>query len=228
MQLRRYKNEDCKTLYDWRVHPTARVMFLNSEVFPYEDHEKWFKNFIADDKRLGLMLENEKQELVGHIRLWPGDFEGGMRISVAVSPEFYGKGYGTKILKMGCDNDELIKRSIFLIAEIKENNIASQRMCEKNAFVSLGNITSDGFTYFYTVRLVRKDLSLVPISVEGTSDVKKAVKKILDLVGLTYAETSKIKINAEKYENLLKDDPTQFRISIFKIISETLSTIGDK
>jgi len=41
--LREATIDDCDELYRWRNDPVTREQFFDSEVVPYEEHQKWFK-----------------------------------------------------------------------------------------------------------------------------------------------------------------------------------------
>ena len=61
--------------------------------------------------------------------------EDSAEISIAISPSMHGKGYGTKLLKQGCN--KYFKKELtvkFITAEIKKDNIASIRAFTKAGF----------------------------------------------------------------------------------------------
>lgn len=125
-------NKDMEDLFQWRNHPEVRKNSLNSELILWQQHQTWFNNKINDpksityiafycEKKIGSIRFDEKEDLV--------------RISVMVNPDYFGQGFGSKIIKLGSEKFiEEKKINKPLIAEIKKDNIASIKAFQKAGF----------------------------------------------------------------------------------------------
>ena len=130
--LREVNESDCKYLYEWRNHPTARAVSRFTEEIPYEEHVRWFLNSLKDPKRK-IYIGMENGERIGQIRFDKNESKS--EVSVTINPEKYGKGYGSLLIKEGSKKyfmEELFINRI--IAEIKPENRASMRVFEKAGF----------------------------------------------------------------------------------------------
>lgn len=54
--LREAVPSDCRLLYDWRMDPVTRAGSFSNDIFPYEEHEKWFWKLMADPCRKQFIL----------------------------------------------------------------------------------------------------------------------------------------------------------------------------
>ena len=46
LTLREVTWADCRRLYDWRMHEESRLMFRNTAVVPYPEHEALLKRYL--------------------------------------------------------------------------------------------------------------------------------------------------------------------------------------
>ena len=124
LKIRNAKEEDCRYLFDLRNHPIVRKASFNSKKIDYADHKVWFTKTLNNPNRKIFIVLNENSQKIGMVRF--DKEEDYAEISIAISPNIHGKGYGTKILIKGCEKyfeEEITVK--FIIAEIKKNNIAS-------------------------------------------------------------------------------------------------------
>lgn len=129
MNIRKALMNDAKDIYDWRNHPEVRKMSFDSNVFSWDSHIEWFKRkkdsiyiFLHENKKIGSVRFDEMPNVV--------------KINVMVNPEYFGKKYGNKIIKLGTEtymrehgNGKPI------VAEIKGDNIASLKAFEKAGYI---------------------------------------------------------------------------------------------
>lgn len=228
MQLRKYNQGDCKILYDWRVHPSVRAMYFNTDTFSYESHQTWFQNFLNNNANLGFILSDQNEIPVGHIRFEPGDFIGGMKISIAVSPDHMGKGYGTMLLEKACKNEEVLQNTIFCIGEVKLNNVPSQKIFEKSKFTNVGIVTEKTNWSYYYIKFLPKDVTSINCSTGIDEDTKSSFVEFINLLGLKYSEDSDVTIDLKGIERLDKTEPIKFKRSVIKQIALKLVSPGDK
>lgn len=113
---------DASLIYDWRNDPLTSENSINKEKFSFESHNKWLKENILSKEKNTLIFSNEMHP----IGIGRADFESDYyKLSWSVSPESRGLGYGTQIVK------QLIEEFSPVIAEIKCDNIVSQKIAEK-------------------------------------------------------------------------------------------------
>jgi len=123
---------DINDIFEWRNHPDIRKYFFNANPVSWNVHEQWFNRKLKDHNTaiyVACHIENK----IGSIR-----FENKaemVNISVMLNPTYLGKGFGSKIIKLGVEKfikDRSPKKH--LIAEIKADNIASINAFKKAGF----------------------------------------------------------------------------------------------
>lgn len=126
LTLRKATKQDVKTLYDWANDIDVRLNAFNQKNIEWKQHLLWFDKKINSKESEIFILEN-KNIAIGQIRIdkkkdhWIIDY--------SVGNEFRGKGFGKKMVQ------KLIKsRNIDLLAEVKNSNIASQKVFESLNF----------------------------------------------------------------------------------------------
>ncbi|MEW5766986.1 MAG: GNAT family protein [bacterium] len=134
--LREATMDDCDDLYRWRNDPVTREQFFESEVVPYEEHQKWFRKAMDDSNRLFFIGVDEKGEKCGVVRF---DIKDGVfaEISVNVAPEKRGKKIGPQLISRSCPLFFLKTKRRLILARTKEQNIASIKAFKKAGFSEL-------------------------------------------------------------------------------------------
>ena len=135
--LRPWRESDCQMIYDWRMSPEVRAKSFNNKEFPYEDHKKWFKNFMENKLSYGFILEDSSQP-VAQIRFDKTKIDGYYNISIFTAPGLSGKGYGSKVLKLACLDKNLLANAKYFVAEVFDDNIPSKKIFLKNGFEITG------------------------------------------------------------------------------------------
>lgn len=103
-------------------------MFLNSDIVPWESHEKWFSKALNDSNRhfyVGKLGDN----LAGVIRFDKlENTDQTYDVSINIAPNNRGKGIGKRLLSKALERflQDVIDANT-IIAEIKKENIASTR-----------------------------------------------------------------------------------------------------
>lgn len=142
LTLRSWRESDCRMIYDWRMDPSVRAKSFNQNVFPYENHKAWFERFMSNNLSFGFILE-ETNVPVAQIRFDPTKINGYYNISIFTAPNQSGKGYGSTILKLACNDKKLLDVAKFFVAEVFEDNIPSKKIFEKNGFEITGKTDVD-------------------------------------------------------------------------------------
>jgi len=182
MNLRPWRPDDCRILYNWRTDPTTSRWCFTDQQFDFADHEKWFSAFMSDPGRLGYMLENGG-EPVAQIRFDPAEMPGSRRVSLGVAPQMHGKGYGTAVLRQAIDQPELSADTILLVAETLDDNIASQKLFNRSGFINAGSAKRQGRNCQCWLMTIGRAQGPVPLRLFCDKDTT-AFEKMLNLTGL--------------------------------------------
>lgn len=125
-RLRKASVEDIDITFQWQIHPLVRRHSRNSSPPDSSDHDAWFRKSLENQSRELWMFERKAKPL-GQLRLDRGDKN---EVSILISPEFLGKGYGDIALKLLCNQ----YGDIDLWAYVKIENVASINLFTKNHF----------------------------------------------------------------------------------------------
>lgn len=127
-------DEDGGLIMEWRNDKVTRINSFNQDLKEWKSFKKVFYNnyFNHYIPPLFFVKNNKKIGFIGCIE---GDIENEYKISINLSPEERGKGYGKKILSLFINyvNKEYPDVTSF-IAEIKESNIPSIKLFEGSNF----------------------------------------------------------------------------------------------
>ena len=130
--LRDAMQKDMDLLFMWANDTAVRKNSFKSDPILYEDHVKWFKHIMEDDRVLQFIMMDDETP-VGQIRLNLEDEEA--EIGYSIAAEFRGKGYGHRILQLVAQKIQTeypqIKK---LIAKVKPENIASKKLFESEGY----------------------------------------------------------------------------------------------
>lgn len=138
--------KDMKILWEWRNYPEVRKNFLNTNPILWEEHELWFNQSIKTPD-VKIYIATYKSTKIGVIRYNVDDKN--VRVSVNLIPEFFGKGFGTILIKKGTKKFLRETKSIKpVIAQIKKDNVASQRAFAKAGY-KMADSKENEVTYIY-------------------------------------------------------------------------------
>lgn len=136
--------EDSDLLLAWRNDPVTRMNSLNTNIITKEEHEKWLDNVIKDDYRY-LCIVSKDDTIIGTVRfdLLPGTGRAAT-LSWTIAPEHRKQGIGKALLK------DVFYDNPFdaYFAEIKESNIASIKIAEKNRMRFYRTLNNGLLQYF--------------------------------------------------------------------------------
>jgi RimJ/RimL family protein N-acetyltransferase len=176
LTLRNWRESDCKTLYDWRNHPNTRKWCFQEKVFPFSDHQKWFNNFLSRNDKIGLILE-ASGVAAGQIRFETTEIARVLRVSISISPDFFGKGFGTSLLQLACKDSRIKALGDLVIAETMLDNLPSQRIFEKSHFIKSGEGSTAERSFLYWTKLLQP--INVTCSLKGSDFAKKQISDFL-------------------------------------------------
>ena len=126
IKIRSAKENDSKDIFEWRNDKITRQMSHSSEIIDYENHSRWYSSSLDSESRILLICEDDSNEKIAIIRF--DISESSAVISINLNPTQRGKGLARSCL---IGSIEFFSREYIeinnLIAEIKEDNIASQK-----------------------------------------------------------------------------------------------------
>lgn len=132
LKFRDVEDGDCKDLYDWRNHPIVRKNSFNMSAFSFDEHQNWFKGK-RQSAGTTIYIGCCQDHKVGAIRF--EDEKDGIKVNVMLNPEYIGKGLGVRLIESGVKKfKEQNKTDKAIIAEIKEDNVASIKAFERAGF----------------------------------------------------------------------------------------------
>lgn len=126
LKIRLAECQDAKFFFDLRNDPLTRAMSRNTQEISWSDHKKWYLDRInISDCELFMVSQNSLE--VGTIRV--DTQENVSELSWMIAPQQRGIGLGKAMLK------QFIKyRPDQYLAVVRNDNIASRRMCEAAGF----------------------------------------------------------------------------------------------
>ena len=126
IKIRSAKENDSRDIFEWRNDKITRQMSHSSEIIDYENHSRWYSSSLDSESRILLICEDDSNEKIAIIRF--DISESSAVISINLNPTQRGKGLARSCL---IGSIEFFSREYIginnLIAEIKEDNIASQK-----------------------------------------------------------------------------------------------------
>lgn len=130
--LRAIEREDINDLFEWRNHPLSRKNSFRPDPIPWEEHEKWFGERLADS-RTTIYVLTSNQDKLGSVRF--EESEEVIRISAMLNPCHMGKNVGSDLIERGTRKFiQENKPRKPIIAEIKADNRASHKAFSKAGF----------------------------------------------------------------------------------------------
>jgi len=126
--LRAVDKKDFDLLFKWANDEDVRKNAFSTEIITYEIHKKWFDNILNSDSIFQFIYYYDN-ESVGQIRL--NTDSNNAYIDYSIDRAYRGQGHGKRMLLLIED----LVRSQFpninrLIAQVKDENIASQKAIE--------------------------------------------------------------------------------------------------
>jgi len=134
IQFQKADMEDSKFILDLRNDPVARQMSFNSGILTEKIHHKWFMAKL-NNPNCAIFVVKTNGKRIGQMRFDIDRTSLFAEISVALTTEARGRGYGSKALMSGCSYafDNLGVKSI--IAHIKKTNTISIKAFHKAGFI---------------------------------------------------------------------------------------------
>lgn len=124
---------DSQRIWQWRNDPVTRQMSRKIEEIPWKAHREWYQQTMQDEKKI-ILMGTYLGDPIGMIRFDLVDTEGA-EVSINLSPQQRGKGLGSLLLQAACRYAHVEKQLKRLIANIRQENITSQKLFEHAGFM---------------------------------------------------------------------------------------------
>ena len=132
VKIRRAGMSDMADLYKWRNHPDVRMNSFNSDDISWEKHKEWFER-VKKDPAYTIYIAYYGKDKIGSIRF--DDKTDVTKVSVMLSPDFWGMGLGADVIRLGTARFIRGKKPAKkIVAEIKKDNVASVKSFKKAGF----------------------------------------------------------------------------------------------
>ena len=130
--------EDAKIVMEWRNNSETLKMFYNQKVKTWDTFWKEYSDEYFKSINLTpcfALLEGRKIAFLRSLKYDIPELSGiSFDIDINVSPDMRGKGIGTSVIKVFCN--QIFSNGVdHVIAEVKKINLASARAFEKSDFV---------------------------------------------------------------------------------------------
>jgi len=137
---------DSKDIFEWRNDELTRKMSHTTDILEWEVHSVWFASTLKNKNRLLLLCEDmNDSKKIAVVR-----FDINSRralVAINLSPEMRGEGVSKQCLNESIKNfKNVFPQVVVLDAEIKLENIVSQRVFKSVGFV---NVRDDVNTLYF-------------------------------------------------------------------------------
>lgn len=146
---------DALLYFQWANDVEVRKNSFQSEPIRYDDHIEWFSRKLVDPDCRFYLFKNEKSEATGQVRISKTDAE--IIVGISIDSKHRGRGYGSKMLRMACQDYFDTKHVNEITAFIKEGNISSLIIFKRIGFVESEKIKVNGVK---SLKLVLKNEKL--------------------------------------------------------------------
>lgn len=133
LNIRKANLGDCKDIFRWRNDKKTRELSFESSIIPYEEHLKWYRRAICENRKTIFVGEDSNGSKIGIIRfdlINSNTYE----VHVNVAPEHRGKGFGRQLIT---ETSQLMKGKH--LARIKATNLISIRVFQKSGYREISN-----------------------------------------------------------------------------------------
>ena len=133
IKVRKVKKKDIEFLFELRNQPSTFQYSKNARPVGQQEHIDWITPILKGKTNKNLFVIEADRKRAGQVRL-DIDEEKAM-VNISLMPEFQGKGIGSIALQMAINKIARKKKVKSFLAEVHQENIASQKLFEKLGFV---------------------------------------------------------------------------------------------
>ena len=141
--------KDSKIIFEWRNDELTRTMSHTTDIVDWERHSAWFASSLENKNRLLLLCENKNESKKMAVVRFDVNSTRAL-VSINLAPDMRGKGISKQCLSGSIERfKNEFPQVTALDAEIKLENVASQRLFKSIGFVNIrGDIDTLYFEYF--------------------------------------------------------------------------------
>lgn len=135
IKLRKALKNDCEDIRRWRNDIRIRKWCFNKTKIDFGAHKKWFESNLVNSK-VRIFIAESGGVKTGVVRFERKESK--ILVNVNLNPEFLNRGIGPKIIRLGTEKAlKTFKVNLPIVAEIKNNNLASKKAFEKAGYILL-------------------------------------------------------------------------------------------
>lgn len=131
MKIGKVQKKDSKRIWEIRNHPLVRKNSNNPKVISFENHKKWFEEKYFSGLNNHCFVLKDKEKVIGYCRFDFNQKDSAYITSIALDPEFQGRGWGHLLLS---ESLKKIKQNKDILAKVKKNNLSSIKLFQRNNF----------------------------------------------------------------------------------------------
>lgn len=141
--IRKAISSDIKNIFELSNSNYVRENSIHPNPISWDEHITWFSNILYSKKHFFYIIETNKNEFVGQLRL-SHTKKNNYLISISIRKEFHKQGYGSNSLKKLF----ILHNNFNFFAYIKSNNFSSQQLFQKMNFIKISETKKDSETFF--------------------------------------------------------------------------------
>jgi len=133
--LKKATFEDIQILWEIRNNPKVKENFFDTSSVSFEEHKRWFIDKMGEENT-EIYIAEDNGVKIGSVRFEDseGVTSGVSSVSISIDSNFFGKGYGSEMIKLGTKIFLKVHKKNKIVARIKKDNIASQKVFEKAGY----------------------------------------------------------------------------------------------
>lgn len=127
--FRRATYEDAKLLWEWANEESVRENAFDQKPIPWDSHLEWLNEKLSSDDSYIFIAEIKDDQAIGQIRF---DLQNKKKafVDVSITKAQRGKGYGSKVIKLGTRHFINLEPGVTVHAFIKKTNVGSKKAFE--------------------------------------------------------------------------------------------------
>lgn len=133
--IRNVKASDEKLLLDWVNEDEVRKQSFNQDYVSENEHSKWFADKLNDPDCIIFIGEDEKGYPIGQVRFDINRARAEALIDISIESSLRGMGLANKLLSKSLDKWKMIEPGIKLVAEVRNENHASEKLFNSLKFI---------------------------------------------------------------------------------------------
>jgi L-amino acid N-acyltransferase YncA len=146
IKTRKARLKDSKTIFEWRNDELTRTMSHTTDIVDWKRHSAWFASSLENKNRLLLLCENKNDSKKMAVVRFDVNSTRAL-LSINLASDMRGKGLSKQCLSESIESfKNEFPQVTALDAEIKLENIASQRLFKSIGFV---NVSDDVNTLYF-------------------------------------------------------------------------------